>query len=672
MEHEKRITAPARSSSAAAHSQKSSVLSKPAVQPFQNSQAETQYNDESFPVNNEHTTDPKPFSLHEDQKSRSVKPLQLKPNNTGLPDHLKAGVENLSGFSMDDVKVHYNSDKPAQLQALAFAEGTDIHIGTGQEKHLPHEAWHVVQQKQGRVQANIQLMGVAVNNDSSLEKEADHMGAMANGHTVQTVKDLDHSDIHTGKVKQCRMGMEFETGVHVRDGGGGELDYKVVVFRGQNAKWHVHSDGSKLEFVTDPTSDKSELLAAIADMKNFMDAVNQLLSSPGAQKKEIIFSEKETVLEGKKEKTQKRLVKFSGVKVQDIINHLGVVAVEASPNSFIGQEGNAVDFSAKPQVTFGIPLEQLLNFVQAAAFNVKLLKTPKKNRKGGDLSDAYKRQLDYPLLPSQNGHTGYDTLLFEVRNFDAKFSPGKIFDLQKELNEEGKKRNIPPRHINAVVGLYTAVFHHMNDLGAIGKKPFDYIKSAFTLLHRSDFHSMYKSLADEVKGMFNIATITRYAQNEKYLDLPLVDPELAEFTPVPTMRQWLSSIIDPGNLPEPHLQTKPKYSETGIYPPSLNNESADLKQKDLLSRGPAVSNSTSMGSLPPDKSDKELPISTLHLFEVRNLVGGGAKSQLPYSNWADLAASLFDFYKDWVLEPQAAIEKAIIDREEAETRSFAY
>ncbi|BDD04592.1 eCIS core domain-containing protein [Aureibacter tunicatorum] len=103
-----------------------------------------------------------------------------KPNNTGLPDKLKTGVENLSGHSMDDVKVHYNSDKPAQLQAHAYAQGTDIHLASGQEKHLPHEAWHVVQQKQGRVKPTKQMKGkVNVNDDAGLEKEADVMGAKA-------------------------------------------------------------------------------------------------------------------------------------------------------------------------------------------------------------------------------------------------------------------------------------------------------------------------------------------------------------------------------------------------------------------------------------------------------------------------------------------------------------
>lgn len=103
-----------------------------------------------------------------------------RPNDTGLPDNLKTGIENLSGYSMDDVRVHYNSPKPAQLQALAYAQGTDIHVAPGLEKHLPHEAWHVVQQKQGRVQPTVQMQGVSVNDNEGLEKEADMMGTKAN------------------------------------------------------------------------------------------------------------------------------------------------------------------------------------------------------------------------------------------------------------------------------------------------------------------------------------------------------------------------------------------------------------------------------------------------------------------------------------------------------------
>ncbi len=106
-------------------------------------------------------------------------PVQRKPIGGGLPTNLKSGIEHLSGISMDDVKVHYNSSKPSQLHAHAYAQGNQIHLGSGQEKHLPHEAWHVVQQKQGRVQATMQHNGAAINDDKGLEREADVMGTKA-------------------------------------------------------------------------------------------------------------------------------------------------------------------------------------------------------------------------------------------------------------------------------------------------------------------------------------------------------------------------------------------------------------------------------------------------------------------------------------------------------------
>ena len=101
-------------------------------------------------------------------------------NHTGLPDALKAGIESLSGLSLDTVRVHYNSAQPARLDAQAFAQGGHIHLAPGQQHHLPHEAWHVVQQAQGRVRPTWQARPDApVNDDPALEREADTMGARA-------------------------------------------------------------------------------------------------------------------------------------------------------------------------------------------------------------------------------------------------------------------------------------------------------------------------------------------------------------------------------------------------------------------------------------------------------------------------------------------------------------
>ena len=102
-----------------------------------------------------------------------------RPNNTGMPDNLKSGIECLSGFSMDDVRVYYNSSKPATVQALAYTQGTDIHVAPGQEKCLPHEAWHVAQQMAGRVSPTTNINGMPVNDNAALEHEADVMGEKA-------------------------------------------------------------------------------------------------------------------------------------------------------------------------------------------------------------------------------------------------------------------------------------------------------------------------------------------------------------------------------------------------------------------------------------------------------------------------------------------------------------
>lgn len=116
----------------------------------------------------------------EGMQMKADETAQKKPNDTGMPDNLEAGVENLSGFSMDDVKVHYNSSKPATVQALAYTQGTDIHVAPGQEQYLPHEAWHVAQQMAGRVEPTTEVGGMPVNDNVGLEHEADMMGEKAN------------------------------------------------------------------------------------------------------------------------------------------------------------------------------------------------------------------------------------------------------------------------------------------------------------------------------------------------------------------------------------------------------------------------------------------------------------------------------------------------------------
>jgi hypothetical protein len=84
------------------------------------------------------------------------------------------------------VRVHQGRTA-ADLGALAFTSGNDIHFAPGQydphgtrgQELLGHELAHVVQQSSGRVRPTLQAKGTAINDDASLEREADEAGVRA-------------------------------------------------------------------------------------------------------------------------------------------------------------------------------------------------------------------------------------------------------------------------------------------------------------------------------------------------------------------------------------------------------------------------------------------------------------------------------------------------------------
>ena len=99
---------------------------------------------------------------------------KTKPNMTGIPTQMKLDFERRSGLSFDDVRVHYNSDKPAKIDALAYAQGSEVFIGPGHHQHLQHELIHVIQQKTGRVTPGFYFDNKIINDSKDLEAEASH------------------------------------------------------------------------------------------------------------------------------------------------------------------------------------------------------------------------------------------------------------------------------------------------------------------------------------------------------------------------------------------------------------------------------------------------------------------------------------------------------------------
>ncbi|MGG4456072.1 DUF4157 domain-containing protein [Brevibacillus porteri] len=136
------------------------------------------------------------------QRMLSRTPLQKSENlssgsGRSLPDSVQAKMEKAFRTDFSDVQIHPESSVASQIGAVAFAQGNDIHFAPGTyqpetqsgQQLLGHELTHVVQQRQGRVKANVPDASLPINDDPALEAEADRYGSVAASGTK-----LDSSD----------------------------------------------------------------------------------------------------------------------------------------------------------------------------------------------------------------------------------------------------------------------------------------------------------------------------------------------------------------------------------------------------------------------------------------------------------------------------------------------
>ncbi len=125
------------------------------------------------------------------QMKASSNSLKEGTNSSGttvrMPEEVQAKMEGSFGTSFSDVNIHSSDNSATHMGALAYTQGNNVHFAPGQynpntskgQELLGHELTHVVQQRQGRVQPTKQGKGMPVNDNPSLENEADVMGKMA-------------------------------------------------------------------------------------------------------------------------------------------------------------------------------------------------------------------------------------------------------------------------------------------------------------------------------------------------------------------------------------------------------------------------------------------------------------------------------------------------------------
>ncbi|KAB8153575.1 DUF4157 domain-containing protein [Kordia sp. TARA_039_SRF] len=105
-----------------------------------------------------------------------------------LPSNLQSNMESSFGHDFSNVGIHTNSQKAVQMNARAFTQNEQVHFAPGEfnpnsaggQNLIGHEFTHIAQQRAGVVKPTKMLKkGVMVNDDKSLESEADTFGKKA-------------------------------------------------------------------------------------------------------------------------------------------------------------------------------------------------------------------------------------------------------------------------------------------------------------------------------------------------------------------------------------------------------------------------------------------------------------------------------------------------------------
>ncbi|GEM_PF-6912629 len=557
--------------------------------------------------------------------------IPKKENNTGLPDNLKTGIEKLSGYSMDDVKVHYNSDKPAQLQAHAYAQGAEIHLASGQEKHLPHEAWHVTQQKQGRVKPTTQLKGnTNINDDPALEKEADVMGSKA----MQMESAGNPSTINSNvgasnETAQLKVGVEWETGIEAaKDWGAPYNEPPVSIFGGSAGDWDkdkinhaflqkrydqderiwnsgsgwvIDSDNSKLEFVTEPPVNLKALLPILQDIQTeankFPSAITPLYPT--------------------------RLDSF---KIKGSGNPMPLIKPYNAQQKFLGK------ITGKPQITVGIKFSKLFDFLKFLdTYELKSSKHLNALHKQ-EIEKRHPFSLDEPAvysIPSdslgksaapkdsstQTEETPPIVSIFkdEAAANKGVMSSQKLAALKQLLQETefyfqrlqsgGKLKSAK---VNEVKALF-AMTNHYYTVAKDKTEATGYKKMSFPLLLRSSFRSMFQGLDKTAQDDYKLAMAPAIAKSGEQ---KLFDGLTGEMS----FKQWYDSIVD-DRAKQVQVQEMPEATPTADYSNVFMESDLMTAPGAFLPRGHTTDKS--MGAL--GKMEKDGDGDDLVVIELRDI-----------------------------------------------------
>jgi hypothetical protein len=197
--------------------------------------------------------------------NRYVQRLLESRSASGLAPRTRDRLERAFDTDLSSVRVEHRPEVAA-IGARAYTRGERISVAPSQrldtaagQELLTHEVAHVVQQRQGRVRPQVQFGAVGFNLDAGLETEADTVARRVSSGRPAGMAAAESRA--TGAVAQGKFGFEFETNnSFIAHGDAKIVGEKELAYEDKAAGFRIEGDEGTdpahfdVEFITDATA----------------------------------------------------------------------------------------------------------------------------------------------------------------------------------------------------------------------------------------------------------------------------------------------------------------------------------------------------------------------------------------------------------------------------------
>ncbi len=504
----------------------------------------------------------------------------LPQNRTGIPVRLKERFERGSGFSLEDVRVHYRSDEPAKLGALAYTQGSHVYLGTGQERFLSHELGHVIQQKRGNVPPRGSINGAGINDDPRLEREADKMAEELERAKLPEQADSpfarelpEQADISAAREMSAGAGFREST----RRGGRPVIQRKGVAGVTLSMVQNIRLPAKSVCVDTLTFGDRFDTGLKKKVMKNGREVLlksgkPQLADVEGDHTIADVFVKKYQK-DYLKEKNLAEALNFYG-------NLAGEILGDAPPERFAGDIEGFMEKRYHESQDLAHKTIQYVNFAESKSGEGFLLK--EWNVLFKDVVESYNRAYAKSLLSTQGkgtGGHGEGTSVKALKRVKHSAPEGVSPEDLRRIESLIDLGSVNTLQQPDVLGQYRTIAGiPLKEAEALLGKPAVYQTSGRDVLRRADPNIFYAGVQDAVKVRFdvmkNAAIDSRRRNHERYDCKRQLQLALAEFSKEEEAAAVIGQIAERRRIPEdrvgrPHLIAAALSNELAGYEDGL-------------------------------------------------------------------------------------------------------